>query len=154
MNIADILNKKRTLSFETFPPKKGLDDLDKTKEVLFELKKYNPDFISVTYGAGGSNSKDNVELASYIKNELGIEALAHLTGGPSNEDDVISVCNKLKENNIDNILALRGDKPLDFTKPYCETFKHATDLMKFIKDKYDFNLAGACYPEGQIESDS
>ncbi|MBR4495864.1 MAG: methylenetetrahydrofolate reductase, partial [Acholeplasmatales bacterium] len=91
MNIRDILDKKRTLSFETFPPKKGLDDLAKTKEVLNELKKLNPDFISVTYGAGGSNSKDNVLLASYIKNELNIEALAHLTGGPSTVDDVINV---------------------------------------------------------------
>ncbi len=154
MNIRDILDKKRTLSFETFPPKKGLDDLAKTKEVLNELKKLNPDFISVTYGAGGSNSKDNVLLASYIKNELNIEALAHLTGGPSTVDDVINVCDKLKENNVDNILALRGDKPIDFEASYCSTFKHATDLMKFIKSKYDFNLAGACYPEGHIESDS
>ena len=154
MNIADILNKKRTLSFETFPPKKGLDDLEKTKEVLNELKKLNPDFISVTYGAGGSNSKDNIEISSYIKNELKIEALAHLTGGPSSFNDIDNVCKKLKDNNIENILALRGDKPLDYNLEYCKDFKHATDLMKYIKSKFDFNLAGACYPEGHIESES
>ena len=154
MRIDEILNNKRTLSFETFPPKKGLeDDLIKTKEVLKELAKLNPDFISVTYGAGGSNSKGNVELASYIKNELNIEALAHLTGGPSTKEDIDRVAKELKNNNILNVLALRGDKPLDFNQEYCKEFKHATDLMDYLK-KYDFTLAGACYPEGHVECDS
>ncbi len=153
MRIDEILNKKRTLSFETFPPKKGVDDLNKTKEILRELSKLNPDFISVTYGAGGSNSKGNVELASFIKNELNIEALAHLTGGPSTKEDIDRVAHELKENNIENVLALRGDKPLDYNLEYCKEFKHATDLMKYLK-KYDFTLAGACYPEGHIECDS
>ena len=153
MRIEEILKNKRTLSFETFPPKKGLDDLSKTKEILIELSKLNPDFISVTYGAGGSNSKGNVELASFIKNELNIEALAHLTGGPSTFEDVDNVCNEFKKNNIENVLALRGDKPIDYDAEYCKYFKHATDLMKYI-EKYDFSLAGACYPEGHIESES
>ena len=154
MKINEILNNKRTLSFETFPPKKGTEDLEKLKETLIELKKFNPDFISVTYGALGSNSKDNIEISSFIKNELNIEPLAHLTGGPSSYDDIDNVCNKLKENNIENILALRGDKPVDYENDYCKTFKHASDLMEYIKSKYDFNLAGACYPEGHIECDS
>ena len=154
MRINEILKNKRTLSFETFPPKKGYDDLDKTKAVLSELKKLNPDFISVTYGAMGSNSKGNVDIASFVKNELNIEALAHLTGGPSSYEDVDNVCKQLKENNIDNILTLRGDKPIDYSAEYCKTFKHATDLMDYINSKYDFNLVGACYPEGHNESDS
>ncbi|MBR6072679.1 MAG: methylenetetrahydrofolate reductase [Acholeplasmatales bacterium] len=153
MRIDEILKNKRTLSFETFPPKKGLDDLDKTKEVLSELAKLNPDFISVTYGAGGSNSKGNVEIASYIKNELNIESLAHLTGGPSKPEDIDNVVSELKKNNIENILALRGDKPIDFENEYCKYFKHATDLMDYLK-KYNFTLAGACYPEGHIECNS
>ena len=153
MRIDEILKNKRTLSFETFPPKKGLDDLDKTKEVLRELAKLNPDFISVTYGAGGSNSKGNVEIASYIKNELHIESLAHLTGGPSKPEDIDNVVSELKKNNIENVLALRGDKPIDFEAEYCKYFKHATDLMDYLK-KYNFTLAGACYPEGHIECNS
>ena len=154
MRINEILEKKRTLSFETFPPKKGLvEDIEKTKEVLKELAKLNPDFISVTYGAGGSNSKGNVQIASFIKNDLKIESLAHLTGGPSSPSDIDNVVSELKKNNIENILALRGDKPLDYEAEYCKYFKHATDLMDYLK-KYDFSLAGACYPEGHVECDS
>lgn len=153
MRIDEILNKKRTLSFETFPPKKGLDDIDKLKATLDELAKLNPDFISVTYGAGGTNSKGNVEIASYIKNHLNIESIAHLTGGPSSYEDIDRVCAELKKNNIENILALRGDKPIDYESEYCKYFKHATDLMEYLS-KYDFTLGGACYPEGHIESDS
>ena len=154
MKINEILKIKRTFSFETFPPKKGADDLDKLKETLNELAKFKPDFISVTYGALGSNSKDNIKIASYIKNNLHIEPLAHLTGGPSNYEDIDNVCKKLKENNVENILALRGDKPLDSNVEYCKTFKHASDLMEYIRKNHDFNLAGACYPEGHIECDS
>ena len=154
MRIDEILKNKKTLSFETFPPKKEVEeDLIKTKNVLNELAKLNPDFISVTYGAGGSNSKGNVELASYIQNELNIEALAHLTGGPSTKEDIDRIANEFKKNNIVNVLALRGDKPLDFNQEYCKEFKHATDLMEYL-NKYDFTLAGACYPEGHIECDS
>ena len=154
MRIDEILKNKKTLSFETFPPKKDVEeDLIKTKNVLNELAKLNPDFISVTYGAGGSNSKGNVELASYIQNELNIEALAHLTGGPSTKEDIDRIANEFKKNNIENVLALRGDKPLDFNQEYCKEFKHATDLMEYL-NKYDFTLAGACYPEGHIECDS
>ena len=82
----------------------------------------------------------NIEIASYIKNELNNEALAHLIGGPSSFLDVDNVCMKLKENNIENILALRGDKPQDYDVSYCKDFKHPTDLMKYIKSKFDFNV--------------
>jgi methylenetetrahydrofolate reductase (NADPH) len=153
MKINEIIENKRTLSFEVFPPKKGLDDIEKTKNILNELATLNPDFISVTCGAGGTGSKNNAILASYIKNELNIEAVAHVTGGPSSPEDIDNICKELKENNIENILALRGDKPVDFNDEYCKYFKHATDLMKYL-NKYDFTYGGACYPEGHIESDS
>ena len=81
MRIDEILSKKRTLSFEVFPPKKGNDEINKVFNTIKELKEYNPDFISVTYGASGSNRNSNVEIASFIKNECNIEPLAHLTGG-------------------------------------------------------------------------
>ena len=154
MKIDELLKKKRTLSFETFPPKYGdTEGIEKTFKVLDELAKLNPDFISVTYGAGGTNSKDNIEIASYIKNKLNIESLAHLTGGPSSYEDIDRVTKELKEHNIENILALRGDKPIYYTDEYCKYFKHATDLMNYIKDK-GFTLSGACYPEGHIEAQS
>ena len=153
MRIDEILKKKRTLSFEVFPPKKGQEGLDKIFNTIDKLKEFKPDYISVTYGAGGSNRNSNVEIASYIKNKVGIEALAHLTGGPSTTLDVDSIVKRLREENIENILALRGDKPKDYDLEYCKTFKHATDLMLYLKDK-DFTLAGACYPEGHSECDT
>lgn len=153
MKINEILNKKRTLSFEVFPPKKGNEDIEKLYNTIKELKDLNPDFISVTCGAAGSNRRNNVEIASFIKNECGIEALAHMTGGPSSPSDIDDVASDLLKYNIDNVLALRGDKPIDYTDEYCKYFKHATDLQEYLK-KYNFNIAGACYPEGHPECDT
>lgn len=153
MKIDKILETKKTLSFEVFPPKKGNEDIEKLFNTIRELKELNPDFISVTCGASGSNRRNNVEIASFIKNEIGVEALAHMTGGPSTFEDIDSVSEELKRNNIENVLALRGDKPLDYTEEYCKCFKHATDLQKYL-EKYDFTIAGACYPEGHPECDT
>ena len=153
MKIDEILTKKRTLSFEVFPPKKGQEGLEKIYKTIDELKELNPDYISVTYGANGSNRNSNVEIASYIKNKCNIEALAHLTGGPSSKEDIDSIVKRLHEENIENILALRGDKPKDYLEDYCKEFKHATDLMEYLKGK-GFTLAGACYPEGHQECDT
>ena len=153
MKIEEILKKKRTLSFEVFPPKKTGEGMEKIFKTIDELKELNPDYISVTYGANGSNRNSNVEIASYIKNHCGIEALAHLTGGPSSKEDIDNIVKRLKEENIDNILALRGDRPKDYMEEYCKEFKHATDLMEYIKDE-GFCVAGACYPEGHTECDT
>ena len=153
MRIIEILKEKRTLSFEVFPPKKESEGYNKLLSTIASLKKYNPDFISVTYGASGSLSKNTVEIASYIKNVVGIEALAHLTGGPSTFEDVDRIVRELKENNIENILALRGDKPVDYANEYCKYFKHATDLMEYLNNS-GLSIGGACYPEGHIESDT
>ncbi len=154
MKISEILKNKKTFSFEVFPPKKdNQGDVVKLFSTIDKLKALRPDFISVTYGAGGNNTKNTVLIADYIKNNAGIEALAHLTGGPSNKQTVLSVLKELKEKNIDNILSLRGDKPKDLDIAYCETFKHATDLNEFIKfNDYDFCLGGACYPEAHPEA--
>ncbi len=150
MKIIDILNRKKTLSFEVFPPKKDGEGLGEILATIDELKALSPDFISVTYGAGGSNSKNTAEIASYIKNNAGIEALAHLTGGPSSPADIDRVAEELRGKNIENVLALRGDRPADYETEYCRYFKHATDLMEYL-GKYGFSLAGACYPEGHSE---
>ncbi len=155
MKIAEILKRKKTLSFEVFPPKKDSKDIDSLYKTIDELALLNPDWISVTYGAGGNNTKNTVAIASYVKNKANIEALAHLTGGPSSPEDVDRVCEELIENNIENILALRGDKPIDMDIEYLKHFKYASELQTYISNKYDnFCLGGACYPEGHSECES
>lgn len=144
------------ISFEIFPPKKdtSIDSIYKTIDALAPL---NPDYISVTYGAGGSTSKNStVEIASIIKNKYNIEALAHLTCIASTKEDVNVILQHLKENNIQNILALRGDFPQDpdFKFPNPLHFTHAIDLVEHIKKDNYFSVAGTCYPEGHIEAKS
>lgn len=150
MKIIDIINRKKTMSFEVFPPKKNDEEIKHIYRTIDELKELSPDFISVTYGASGSNSKNTAEIASYIKNSAKIEALAHLTGGPSSPEQIDKIATELKNNNIENVLALRGDRPVDYEAEYCKYFAHATDLMAYLK-QYGFSLAGACYPEGHSE---
>lgn len=152
MRIDEILKNKRTLSFEVFPPKKAETETEKLFETIRELKKLRPDFISVTYGAGGSNARNAADIAGFIKAE-GIEPLAHVTGGPSSPEGIDSVAKKLKELGVENVLALRGDKPVEFDGEYCKYFRHATDLQKYL-NKYGFTLGAACYPEGHQECES
>lgn len=155
MKISDILKTKKTLSFEVFPPKKESKDIESIYRTIDELALLNPDFISVTYGAAGNNTKNTVDIASYVKNKANVEVLAHLTGGPSSPEEIDAICDQLIENNIENILALRGDKPVDLDIEYLKHFKYASELQTYIASKYDnFSLAGACYPEGHSECDS
>ena len=153
MKISEIYkNKKRSLSFEIFPPKKDdeLRNIDDTLAVLCELK---PDFISVTFGAGGSsNSNRTIELARKIKDEYKVEPVVHLTGLHYDKEEIDEFARVMKEEGIENILALRGDRtPKAVEKT---TFKHSTDLIAYLKSKYDFCLLGACYPECHPESEN
>ena len=154
MKIADILKTKATISFEVFPPKKDgdLDSIYKTIDALAEL---NPDFISVTYGALGNTKGKTVEIASKIKNEYGIESVAHLTCISSSKDEVIEMCKAFKENNVENILALRGDFPKDvqFDKNNMG-FHYAYELNALIHEAFPntFCVSGACYPEVHPEA--
>lgn len=151
MRISEILKKKRTLSFEVFPPKReGAEELGKLLETIGELKALSPDFISVTYGAGGTNVRGATEIAAYIKN-FGLEPLAHVTGGPSSFKDIDYLSGMLNSMGVENVLALRGDRPSDYTADYCKDFAHATDLIKYI-GRHGFCLGAACYPEGHSES--
>lgn len=153
MRIDEILSRKRTLSFEVFPPKKKEGEKEKIFSVIDELRSLSPDFISVTYGAGGSNSKNVVEIADYIQNKAGMNALAHITGGPSSPQDVDAVASALNEKGVENVLCLRGDRPQDFSAEYCKYFAHATDLARYLAP-YGFTLGAACYPEGHIECET
>lgn len=154
MYLKDIFaNKKQpVLSFEIFPPKKD-SPLETIYTTIDHLKNLQPDFISVTYGAGGSNKDRTVEIASLIKHKYGIEALAHLTCISSTKEEIEKILTTLKNNNLENILALRGDLPQDknFKFPTPLHYHYAKDLIRQIKQKNYFNISAACYPEGHIE---
>lgn len=151
--IKDILEDHRTVSFEIFPPKKD-GEFDSVFETLDALGRLSPDFISVTYGAGGSRSSKTIEIASYIQNRLGIDAVAHMTCVGSTKEDLLSVAAALKENNVSHILALRGDRPKDMSdRQYAaRDFSHASDMMDFLRENTDLYMGGACYPEKHFES--
>lgn len=143
------------VSFEVFPPKKD-DDIEKLYQTITELKCLKPDYVSVTYGAGGSTRDKTVNIASHIKNKLKIETMAHLTCVNSKKEDIENVLNELKSNNIENILALRGDPPqgqTNFTKTI-GGFGYASELVNFINSKGKWSVSVAGYPEGHIESKS
>lgn len=145
-------NKKPVLSFEIFPPKRdsALLNIDATLEVLCELK---PDFISVTFGAGGSITNNlTLELAKRIKNVYHIEPLVHLTCLTYSREEISRILAELKENGIENVLALRGDKNPDIEpkKDFC----YASDLIAYMKQDSYFHVSAACYPEGHIEASS
>lgn len=151
--IQSYFKKEPILSFEVFPPKKD-GELEQAFNILNELATLNPNFISVTYGAGGSKSKKTVELASYIQNTLKIQALAHLTCVGNTAAQVAAVIQELKEHNVDHVLALRGDRPKDMTDEQFKSreFLHASDMIHYLKECTDFHIAGACYPEKHFES--
>ena len=147
-------NKNKTaISFEVFPPKKD-GEFEAAFDLLDQLGKLSPDFISVTYGAGGSNSKKTVEIASYIQNTLHIPALAHVTCVGNRAADILETIDALKANNVTNILALRGDRPKDMTDEqfHSREFAHASDMIRYLKEHTDMYIAGACYPEKHFES--
>ncbi|OGW18360.1 MAG: methylenetetrahydrofolate reductase [NAD(P)H] [Nitrospinae bacterium RIFCSPLOWO2_12_FULL_47_7] len=153
MKISEILQKQKPCcSFEFFPPKDN-DGFDQLFETIENLKKWSPAFVSVTFGAGGSTRSKTVEIVGRIKNEIGLESMAHLTCVGSSADEVKSILDSLIVKKVSNILALRGDPPQDqkqFIKPE-NGFGFANELVTFIKKHYDFCLGVAGYPEGHIE---
>lgn len=153
MKITESYEKnKKSLSFEIFPPKKDseLKNIDETLAVLCEL---NPDFISVTFGAGGSaNCNRTIELAKKIKQEYHVEPVVHLTCLHYNKAEIDEFARILQNEGIQNILALRGDRNPDI----CEKndFLHASDLIAYLRQWKYFCIAGACYPECHPESEN
>ena len=152
MKITNLFTKKKpTISFEVFPPNE-IYSLDEVFGVIDELALLKPDFISVTYGAGGASRGRTVEIASKIKNKNHIEALAHLTCIGAEKNEIDSILTELKNNNIENILALRGDLPKDGTHLKKGDFLHASDLVKYLKNNDSFSVGGAFYPEGHQDT--
>ena len=156
MKIIDILQSNvRTVSFEFFPPKDdaGFADLFQTIEAL---KPLDPSYVSVTYGAGGGTRRKTVELVKRIKHEIGIEAMAHLTCVSATREEITTVLDDLEAGGVANVLPLRGDPPKGESEfvPTLGGFAHANELVEFIRSRYSFCLAGACYPETHPEASS
>lgn len=150
MKIKDILGQgKPTLSFEVFPPKTE-DKYESVEKAAVEIAGLSPAFMRVTYGAGGGTSRYTVDIASMLSNTYQVPALAHLTCVSSTKSQVHQVLEELKERNLENVLALRGDIPKDGV---VETdYRYASQLIYEIKQAGDFCVGAACYPEGHVES--
>ena len=148
MKTSDLFKTKTVLSYEVFPPKPTAP-VDTIYDTLDKLKDLSPDFISVTYGAGGGkNNSETFKIASTIK-EYGIESVAHLPCIGLTKEDVAEKLRELNRIGVENILALRGDIPTD---GYVHgDFQYASDLIAFMKTQGDFDITAACYPEGHIE---
>lgn len=151
MKISEILKNNRvTVSFEVFPPKQW-DKIENTKSIVREMSLSKPSFMSVTYGAAGTQSGFTQEIANEIK-DSGVTPLSHLTCLTSTRAKIHDVVGELQKNGIENILALRGDIPEGFEFPDDQYFEHAYQLVNEIKSIGDFCIGGACYPEIHPES--
>ena len=155
MKVRDIA-KKSVFSLEVFPPKKSYSP-ESISRIFDRLAALEPGVISVTYGAGGSNIQQNktVELCRILKQDYHVEPVAHLTCFNSRKDEVLTMLELMKEQGIENILALRGDRSPDITPP--GDFRYACELIDFIRShtkEDEFDICAACYPEGHPECGS
>ncbi len=153
MKISQILSRgQQTFSFEFFPPKSD-DGFEQLYQTIENLKPWNPGYISVTYGAGGSTRSKTLDLVCRIKHQIELESMAHLTCVGHTADEIRGILDLLKEKGIENILALRGDPPQGEEK-FVKTengFEYGNELVAFIKKNYSFCLGIAGYPEGHVE---
>jgi len=156
MNVVDLWNTKKspTLSFELFPARseKGAQKLEGVIDDLAGLK---PDFVSVTFGAGGSTRDGSRQLLDKLIHEKGLDVIAYFAGYGLGPEDIVSVLNSYKDLGIETILVVRGDPPesADFT-PHPDSMVHASDLLSFIGARYQFCMGATGYPEGHVEAES
>ena len=157
MKITELWNSRQqpTVSFELFPPRspKAAEKLEKTIDILAALK---PDFISVTFGAGGSTREGSRQLVEKLKNEKMLEVMAYFAGYGLGPEDISAVLDDYQALGMENVLVVRGDIPReqDNFKPHPESFAHACDIIAFVRSQYSFCLGAAGYPEGHIDSES
>ena len=155
MKIKEILNTKRSISCEFFPPKSA-EGIPGVLRAIDRLKAFRPDFVSVTYGAGGSTRQFTEEITTRVKAEGDLEVMAHLTCVGQTKGELHDVLARLDDAGIENVIALRGDPPRGEQEfvPVEGGFGHATDLVGHIRKHFSFGIAAACYPEGHTESPS
>jgi methylenetetrahydrofolate reductase (NADPH) len=153
MKIANMIAKKDSLlSFEFFPPKKVENEYI-LFETINELRPYKPDFVSITYGAGGSTRDKTLSWSIRLQKEYHLETMMHLTCISATNTEISLILSALMENGIENILALRGDMPKDSCHGHVQSdFKYAKDLVKVINNNGNFCIGVAGYPEGHIEA--
>lgn len=150
MKISDILKQdKVTLSFEVFPPKTS-SSYESVARATQEIAALHPDFMSVTYGAGGGTSEHTVQIAADLHAQYGVQVLTHLTCVSSTRQHVSAMLEKFKQQGIENVLALRGDIPAGGAPE--NDYHYAAELVRDIKSQGDFCVGGACYPEGHVEA--
>lgn len=153
MRVSEILKSDNvTISCEMFPPKKEIQ-LPDYKETAARMAALKPAYLSCTYGATGGTSDYTVEISETI-NACGVPAIAHLTCVSSTKEKVHSVIEELKQRKVENILALRGDIPVNADFPLPNQYHHAVELISDIREAGDFCIGGACYPEGHPEADN
>ena len=153
MIIKDILDSTRTISCEFFPPKTA-EGMDAVFRAVDRLKAFRPDFVSVTYGAGGSTRGFTEEIVTRIKTEAELEVMAHQTCIGQTKEEVHNSLARLEAAGIENVIALRGDLPQvdSAVTNVNNSFSHASDLIRHIRGNFKFCVAAACYPEGHTES--
>lgn len=152
MKIRDLITQdKATLSFEVFPPKKDTDFAD-VEAAALGIVAFKPDYMSVTYGAGGSTKGHTIQLAREIQEKYDVPTIAHLTCVCASRDGIKTALADMKNAGIENILALRGDIPKNYDGQVFAEFSHASELVELIKETGDFCVGGACYPEVHPDS--
>ena len=156
MKVIEIIKAdKPALSFEVFPPK-TTDAFDSVKQATEEIAKLDPSFMSVTFGAGGSNAGFAVEVAGNLQKNYDVTTVGHLTCIGASRETISNRLDQMRTHGIDNVLALRGDRPKEWSdgQSMIADFEHASDLVRFIKEHGDFCVGGACYPEGHPEAET
>lgn len=155
MRLTDIWDSSRkpTVSFELYPAKseKAAESLEKAIEALAAL---GPDFVSVTFGAGGAAREGSRQLVQKLKADKGLEVVGYFAGYGLGPEDIIAVLDSYQAMGVENILAVRGDKPREEFQAHPDSLPHASDLVAFIRPRYNFCLGVAGYPEGHVEAPS
>jgi methylenetetrahydrofolate reductase (NADPH) len=148
-------SSKPTVSFELYPARteKAAEKLDRMIDALAALE---PDFVSVTFGAGGSTRKGSYQLLNKLKHEKGLDVIGYFAGYGLGPAEITSVLDSYQQLGVENILVVRGDTPhnAENFRPHPDSFTYASELMEFIRPKYDFCVGVAAYPEGHVEAES
>ena len=152
MKLNTLLGRENiTLSFEVFPPKSDADEAS-VKKAAYGVAALHPSYMSVTYGAAGDTRKNTVEMAKDIQETYGVTTIAHLTCVGARREDIRRTLARMREAGIENVLALRGDRPKNFIGEPFPEYRYASELTREIREFGGFCIGGACYPEGHVDA--